>query len=75
MMQTNEEEEDLVNMHTWEDENAPESPQLSEVAMLYLAQLKELQKQYEQERIKLQRLEMSIRGFNAALKEELEKGL
>jgi hypothetical protein len=74
MMQTNE-EEDLVNMHTWEDENAPESSQLSEVAMLYLAQLKELQKQYEQERIKLQRLEMSIRGFNAALKEELEKGL
>jgi hypothetical protein len=73
-MQTNE-EEDLVNMHTWEDENAPESSQLSEVAMLYLAQLKELQKQYEQERIKLQRLEMSIRGFNAALKEELEKGL
>ena len=74
MMQTNE-EEDLVNMHTWEDENAPESSQLSEVAMLYLAQLKELQKQYEQERIKLQRLEMSIRGFNAALKEEFEKGL
>ena len=74
MMQTNE-EEDLVNMHTWEDENATESSQLSEVAMLYLAQLKELQKQYEQERIKLQRLEMSIRGFNAALKEELEKGL
>jgi len=68
------EEEDLVNMHTWEDESPPESPQLSDTAMLYLAQLKELQKQYEQERIQLQRLEMSIRGFNAALKQELEKG-
>ena len=69
------EEEALVNMHTWEDESPPKSTELSDTAMLYLAQLKELQKQYEQERIQLQRLEMSIRGFNAALKEELEKGL
>ena len=63
-------------MHTWEDENGSTSKndQLSDTAMLYLAQLKELQKQYEQERIQIQRLEMSIRGFNAALKEELEKG-
>jgi|TARA_B110000259_G_C13926342_1_gene367001 hypothetical protein len=70
------EEEDLTSMHTWEDENGSTSKndQLSDTAMLYLAQLKELQKQYEQERIQIQRLEMSIRGFNAALKEELEKG-
>lgn len=38
------------------------------MAMVYLAQIKDLQKQYEEERLGLQRLEMSIRGFHAALK-------
>ena len=72
------EEEELAALHEWDDERwekkAP-SNDISDLAMLYLSQIKELQKQYEQERIQLQRLEMSIRGFHAALKEELEKGL
>jgi len=72
------EEEELEALHEWDDERgAKESPSqdLSDLSMLYLSQIKELQKQYELERIQLQRLEMSIRGFHAALKEELEKGL
>lgn len=73
------EEEELAALHEWDDERgekkAPSNNDISDLAMLYLSQIKELQKQYEQERIQLQRLEMSIRGFHAALKEELEKGL
>lgn len=72
------EEEELAALHEWDDERGgKESPSqdLSDLSMLYLSQIKELQKQYELERIQLQRLEMSIRGFHAALKEELEKGL
>ena len=72
------EEEQLAALHEWDDEKGekskPSNSDISDLAMLYLSQIKELQKQYEQERIQLQRLEMSIRGFHSALKEELEKG-
>lgn len=72
------EEEQLKSLHEWDDERGQKSSSnndLSDMAMVYLAQIKDLQKQYEEERLGLQRLEMSIRGFHAALKEELEKGL
>lgn len=72
------EEEQLKALHEWDDERGQQSSSnndLSDMAMVYLAQIKDLQKQYEEERLGLQRLEMSIRGFHAALKEELEKGL
>jgi poly-D-alanine transfer protein DltD len=72
------EEEQLKALHEWDDERGQKSSSnndLSDMAMVYLAQIKDLQKQYEEERLGLQRLEMSIRGFHAALKEELEKGL
>ena len=65
------EEEELAALHEWDDERGgKESPSqdLSDLSMLYLSQIKELQKQYELERIQLQRLEMSIGGFHAALK-------
>lgn len=45
---------------------------LSEVAISYLAQIQDLQEQLEQENLKVQRLEMAIRGFSMALQEELE---
>lgn len=45
---------------------------LSEVAISYLSQIQDLQEQLEQENLKVQRLEMAIRGFSMALQEELE---
>ena len=47
---------------------------LSETAISYLAQIQDLQEQLEQEYLKVQRLEMAIRGFSIALEEEVEKG-
>jgi len=47
---------------------------LSERAITYLAQIQDLQQQLEQEHLKVQRLEMAIKGFSIALQEEIEKG-
>ena len=47
---------------------------LSETAISYLAQIQDLQEQLEQEYLKVQRLEMAIKGFSIALEEEIEKG-
>jgi len=47
---------------------------LSDKAISYLAQIQDLQEQLEQEKLKVERLEMAIRGFTMALQEEI-KGL
>ena len=72
------EEEQLAALHEWEDEGGKgESPSsdISDLAMLYLAQIKELQEHLQEEVIKIQKLEMAIKGFKISLQEELEKGL
>jgi len=56
-----------------EETEEPES-NLSERAIVYLAQIQDLQQQLEQEHLKVQRLEMAIKGFSIALQEEIEKG-
>jgi molecular chaperone GrpE (heat shock protein) len=56
-----------------EEENSSNSD-LSERAIIYLAQIQDLQQQLEQEHLKVQRLEMAIKGFSIALQEEIEKG-
>ena len=55
------------------EENSSNSD-LSERAIIYLAQIQDLQQQLEQEHLKVQRLEMAIKGFSIALQEEIEKG-
>ena len=74
----------LLPEEEWEDEGGymgyKEPPKetaidysnLSEVAISYLSQIQDLQEQLEQENLKVQRLEMAIRGFSMALQEELE---
>ena len=44
------------------------------MAIGYLSQLKDLQEQLRQEYLKVQRLEMAIKGFGISLQEELRKG-
>ena len=64
----------------WENENRQPTEKdisaedLSEIAIQYLAQIQDLQEQLEQEYLKVQRLEMAIKGFSIALQEEIEKG-
>ena len=41
---------------------------------MYLAQIQDLQQQLEQEHLKVQRLEMAIKGFSIALQEEMKRG-
>ena len=57
-----------------EDNTSAEENNLSERAIVYLAQIQDLQQQLEQEHLKVQRLEMAIKGFSIALQEEIEKG-
>ena len=47
--------------------------EMSDLALSYVLQLKDLKQQLQQEYLKVQRLEMAIRGFSAALQEELSK--
>ena len=47
---------------------------LSDLAISYLSQMKDLQEQLRQEYLKVQRLEMAIKGFGISLQEELKKG-
>ena len=46
----------------------------SETAIGYLSQMKDLQEQLKLEYLKVQRLEMAIKGFGVSLQEELKKG-
>tara|TARA_B100002019_G_C21107864_1_gene516868 strand:+ start:491 stop:733 length:243 start_codon:yes stop_codon:yes gene_type:complete len=57
-----------------EEEESSSEPNLSELGIMYLAQIQDLQQQLEQEHLKVQRLEMAIKGFSIALQEEIEKG-
>lgn len=62
--------------HIFEDEKTPLDDikdNLSEKALSYLVQLKDLQKQLVTEKLRVERLEMAIRGFKSALEEELKK--
>jgi len=70
----------LADEAGWEDsldnqeEESSSEPNLSELGIMYLAQIQDLQQQLEQEHLKVQRLEMAIKGFSIALQEEIEKG-
>ena len=73
----------LADESEWEDEGGAttEEPKMdinpenfSEEAIGYLSQMKDLQEQLKQEYLKVQRLEMAIKGFSIALEEEIEKG-
>ena len=76
----------LADESEWEDEKNPggsraEEPAMdinpenfSEEAIGYLSQMKDLQEQLKQEYLKVQRLEMAIKGFAVSLQEELKKG-
>jgi|TARA_B100000073_G_C23550725_1_gene500014 hypothetical protein len=57
-----------------EEEQESETPDLSDKAISYLAQIQDLQEQLQQEQLKVERLQMAIRGFTIALQEEI-KGL
>ena len=46
----------------------------SETAIGYLSQMKDLQEQLKLEYLKVQRLEMAIKGFGVSLQAELKKG-
>ena len=67
---------ELLPENEWENEggSVEETPELSDNAIAYLAQIQDLQEQLEQENLKVERLEMAIRGFTMALQEEI-KGL
>jgi len=56
------------------EEVAESESNLSELGVMYLAQIQDLQQQLEQEYLKVQRLEMAIKGFSIALQEEMKKG-
>ena len=67
---------DLLPEEEWVDEGVAEidTASLSDKAISYLAQIQDLQEQLEQEQMKVERLEMAIKGFTVALQEEI-KGL
>lgn len=56
------------------DDEKIDPKSLSDKAISYLAQIQDLQEQLQQENLKVERLEMAIRGFTMALQEEI-KGL
>ena len=66
--------EDSLDNQEEEEESSASEPNLSELGIMYLAQIQDLQQQLEQEHLKVQRLEMAIKGFSIALQEEIEKG-
>ena len=70
--------EELERMHS---EETPEGKKLngeeaglSDLAMDYLQQIKELQEQLEEQVRGQQRLEMAILGYKIALEDEMKKG-
>jgi hypothetical protein len=69
---------DLERMHTVEDpagnvlESSPREPEgLSDEALHYIGQIKELQSKLEDAMIEVQRLEMSILGYSTVLEQEM----
>jgi len=73
------------DLDEWENERPPAEPEeetdteinpenFSETAIGYLSQMKDLQEQLKLEYLKVQRLEMAIKGFGVSLQEELKKG-
>lgn len=73
------------DLDQWENERPPAEPEeetdteinpenFSETAIGYLSQMKDLQEQLKLEYLKVQRLEMAIKGFGVSLQEELKKG-
>jgi hypothetical protein len=70
----------VEDIDQWEDENPDraskeaEGKGLSNKALVYMEQIKDLQQQLTIEYMKVERLEMAIRGYNSALKEEITKG-
>jgi hypothetical protein len=79
------EKEELEKLHTIEDEGVGnvrstygddlfDPSNLTDTAMHYLTQIKELQEQLEAESIKLQRIEMAILGYSQSLQDELKGG-
>lgn len=68
--------EELARLHTEEYEGGKPIPSndaggLTEVAMDYLQQIKELQEQLDEQIRGVQRLEMAILGYSSALQEEM----
>jgi hypothetical protein len=47
--------------------------ELTDVALNYMAQIKDLEQQLQVEYMKIQRVEMAVKGFKQALKEEMTK--
>ena len=68
----NERPSEETEEETTESEINPEN--FSETAIGYLSQMKDLQEQLKLEYLKVQRLEMAIKGFGVSLQEELKKG-
>lgn len=73
------------DLDEWENERPSSEPEeetdteinpenFSETAIGYLSQMKDLQEQLKLEYLKVQRLEMAIKGFGVSLQEELKKG-
>ena len=73
------------DLDQWENERPSAEPEeetdteinpenFSETAIGYLSQMKDLQEQLKLEYLKVQRLEMAIKGFGVSLQEELKKG-
>ena len=73
------------DLDQWENERPSADPEeeadtainpenFSETAIGYLSQMKDLQEQLKLEYLKVQRLEMAIKGFGVSLQEELKKG-
>ena len=73
------------DLDQWENERPSSEPEeetdteinpenFSEAAIGYLSQMKDLQEQLKLEYLKVQRLEMAIKGFGVSLQEELKKG-
>ena len=73
------------DLDQWENERPSSEPEeetdteinpenFSETAIGYLSQMKDLQEQLKLEYLKVQRLEMAIKGFGVSLQEELKKG-
>tara|TARA_X000001382_G_C3159343_1_gene175697 strand:+ start:285 stop:539 length:255 start_codon:yes stop_codon:yes gene_type:complete len=66
---------ELEKMHKWETAGKGYDPEpsegLSDVAMEYLTQIKELQEQKAQQVLAIQTLDMAILGYSHALQDEL----
>ena len=75
--QKTQDELDLERMHTVEDEagNVLSPPKrkdtVSDDALIYISQIKELQEKYEQKVLEAQEIEMAILGYSSMLETEM----